>query len=83
MSIQVSRQGSKVVVRQTQEVEETLSINDLHAHIEQCKRHEEMYRAKADEWAAKRVRYQQILYETLGEELGQKDESEAGTPSDV
>lgn len=83
MSIQVSRQGSKVVVRQTQEVEETLSINDLHAHIEQCKRHEDMYRAKADEWAAKRVRYQQILYEALGEELGQKDESEAGTPSDV
>lgn len=83
MSIQVSRQGSKVVVRQTQEVEATLSINDLHAHIEQCKRHEDMYRAKADEWAAKRTRYQQILYEALGEELGQKGGSEAGTPSDV
>ena len=76
MNMQISRRGSKVVVRQTQEVEETLSINDLHAHIEQCKRHEEMYRAKADEWAAKRVRYQQILYDALGEELGQKDESE-------
>ena len=76
MNMQISRRGSKVVVRQTQEVEETLSINDLHAHIEQCKRHEEMYRAKADEWAAKRVRYQQILYKALGEELGQKDESE-------
>ena len=83
MNMQISRQGSKVVVRQTQEVEETLSINDLHAHIEQCKRSEDAYRAKADEWAAKRVRYQQILYEALGEELGQKDESEAGTPSDV
>jgi len=42
-----------------------------------------MYRAKADEWAAKRTRYQQILYEALGEELGQKGGSEAGTPSDV
>ena len=83
MNMQISRQGSQVVIKETQEVEESLSINDLHAHIEQCKRHEEMYRAKADEWAAKRVRYQQILYEALGEELGQKDESEAGTPSDV
>ena len=82
MSIQVSRQGSKVVVRQTQEVEETLSINDLHAHIEQCKRNEEMYRAKATR-AAKESVYQQILYEALGEELGQKGGSEAGTPSDV
>ena len=76
MNLQISRRGSQVIVRETHEVEESLSINDLHAHIEQCKRNEEMYRAKADEWAAKRVRYQQILYEALGEELGQKDESE-------
>ena len=76
MNMQISRQGSQVIVRETHEVEESLSINDLHARIDQCKRNEEMYRAKADEWAAKRVRYQQILYEALGEELGQKDESE-------
>ena len=76
MNMQISRQGSQVIVRETHEVKESLSINDLHARIDQCKRNEEMYRAKADEWAAKRVRYQQILYEALGEELGQKDESE-------
>ena len=75
-NISVVRDGDQVRVITVQETEETLNVDELHMRIAECKRHEEMYEAKRDEWAAKRVRYQQILYEALGEELGQKDESE-------
>ncbi len=68
-NISVVRDGDQVRVITVQETEETLSVDELHMGIADCKRHEEMYRAKADEWAAKRLRLQQILYEALGEEL--------------
>lgn len=76
MSMQISRRGSQVTVRQTHETEETLNVTELHAQMEQCRRSEEAYRAKAEEWAAKRLRYQQILYAALGDELNQQDEPE-------
>ena len=68
-NISVVRDKDQVRVLTVQETEETLSVDELHLRIAECKRHEEMYRAKADEWANKRLKYQQVLYEALGEEL--------------
>ena len=68
-NISVVRDGDQVRVITVQETEETLSVDELHMRIAECKRHEEMYEAKRNEWAAKRLRLQQILYEALGEEL--------------
>jgi hypothetical protein len=68
-NISVVRDKDQVRVITVQETEETLNVDELHMRIAECKRHEEMYEAKRDEWANKRLKYQRVLYEALGEEL--------------
>lgn len=66
--VRVQRVGDTITVTRTQEIAETLGVDELHARLSTAERNRDMYQAQADQQQELIDQYRALLAEHYGGE---------------